>query len=274
MLKQRVITALLLGVGVLLAMFLLPDWAWGILIGAVVVLALKEWCALVKIGRFGFGLLAIVCMALIVYVGFVPLGQTQDGLFLIGVGYMLSICFWLFSAPTFLYFKIEPSGWYWRYWVSIIMLVPTAVATLELKRVSPTLLLAAFFVVCLADICAFFAGRAFGRHKLAPEISPGKTWEGVAGGAAGVLVFCLAVWFSVPVISARIGLVWCVLLALLYVLVSVIGDLFESLVKREAGVKDSGSLLPGHGGVLDRIDAMLAFFPFAGATLLLVQWLG
>jgi phosphatidate cytidylyltransferase len=271
MLKQRVVTALLLGIGVLLAIFLLPDWAWGILIGAVITLALWEWCTLVKVGRLGFALLALLCTGSVVYCGFVPLRGLEDGRLLMGVGYALAVTFWIFSAPTFLYFKLEPAGWYWRYGVAVLLTVPTGIATLELKHASPALLLAAVLVVCLADICAFFTGRAFGKHKLAPEISPGKTWEGVAGAVVGVLVFCVAVWFTAPAVAANIRLYWLLLLALVYVLVSVMGDLFESLVKREAGVKDSGTLLPGHGGVLDRIDAMLAFFPFAGATLLVLQ---
>lgn len=271
MLKQRVVTALLLGVGVLLGIFLLPDWAWGLLISAVIAVALWEWCALVKIGRFGFGLLFLLCCGSVAWCGFVPLRGMEDGQMLLGVAYALAVVFWIFSAPTFLYFKLEPAGWYWRYGVAAVLTVPTGLATLELKHADPLLLLAAVLVVCLADICAFFSGRAFGKHKLAPEISPGKTWEGVAGAVCGVLVFCVAIWFATPAVASRIQLYWVVLLALVYVLVSVMGDLFESLLKREAGVKDSGTLLPGHGGVLDRIDAMLAFFPFAGATLLVLQ---
>lgn len=271
MLKQRVVTALLLGVGVLLAIFLLPDWAWGLLISVVIGLAVWEWCSLVKISRPGFGFLALVCCGTVAYCGFVPLRGMEDGNFLLGAGYMLAMAFWLFSAPTFLYFKLEPAGWYWRYGVAVMLTVPTGLATIELKHASPLLLLAAVLVVCLADICAFFTGRALGKHKLAPEISPGKTWEGVGGAVVGVLVFCTAVWFGAPSVSASVHLFWVLALALVYVLVSVMGDLFESLIKREAGVKDSGTLLPGHGGVLDRIDAMLAFFPFAGATLLILQ---
>jgi phosphatidate cytidylyltransferase len=273
MLKQRVITAVILGVGILLATFLLPDWAWGVLTAAIVTLALWEWCALTQIKQFGFIVLVVVCAGTLMYCGFHPISYEGDGRALVAAGYMLSIGFWLFSAPSFLYFRLEPAGWYWRYALAVLLTVPTGIAMFELRRASPLLFVAALLIVCIADISAFFAGRAFGKHKLAPEISPGKTWEGVIGAVLGVELFCLILWMFVPQIHKTIGLFWLVCLALLYVVVSVLGDLFESLVKREAGEKDSGTLLPGHGGVLDRVDSMLAFFPFAGATLLFAQWM-
>lgn len=274
MLKQRVLTAVCLAVGILLAIFLFPDWAWGGVVSIIVVLALHEWCALVDIGRIGQFVLSAVCVVPILYCALVPPDRSSnDLLFMIGAGYLLSISFWLLSAPTFLYFHMEPAGWYWRYGVGVMMMVPTGLAMLELRRADPWLMVAALLLVSAADISAFFVGRAFGKHKLAPDISPGKTWEGVGGAIGGVLLFCVGLWICVPAIHTALSLVWIVILALVYVLVCVLGDLFESLVKREAGVKDSGNLLPGHGGVLDRVDAMLAFFPFAGATLLILQLL-
>jgi len=128
--------------------------------------------------------------------------------------------------------------------------------------------LAAMAVVWIADTAAYFAGRAFGRHKLAPQVSPGKTWEGVYGALAAVAVYALALvplaaaaGHSGEVSAVAVG-VW-VACALVLVALSVEGDLFESLLKRHAEVKDSGRLLPGHGGVLDRIDALLAAMPAA-----------
>ncbi|MBS1208038.1 MAG: Phosphatidate cytidylyltransferase [Proteobacteria bacterium] len=273
MLKKRVLTAVLLGVGILLAVFLLPDWAWGLVISLIVLLALHEWCALVQIGKIGQGILSVLCAAAVMYFALVPPSVANDAPFLIGAGYALSITFWLMSAPTFLYFRMEPAGWYWRYGVGVMLMVPTGIAMLELRRADPWLMVAALLLVSAADISAFFVGRAFGKHKLAPEISPGKTWEGAVGAVIGVLAFCLGVWALVPAVQRQLSLSWVIVLALVYVLVCILGDLFESLVKREAGVKDSGTLLPGHGGVLDRVDAMLAFFPFAGATLLVLQLL-
>lgn len=274
MLKQRVITALMLGAGVILAIFFLPDWAWGALIATVMLLAVREWCALIKIGLPGQIVLTLLSLLPILFCAVVPRESITDLPFLLGALYLISASFWLLSVPTFLYFRIEPVGWYWRYFAVILMMVSAGLAMIELRRADPLLMLVAILIVCVADISAFFAGRRFGKHKLAPEISPGKTWEGVAGAVLGVVFFCVLVWASVPAINGVLGLSLTVLLAFLAVMLCVVGDLYESLLKREAGVKDSGALLPGHGGVLDRIDAMLAFMPCAGAVLLFIQLAG
>ena len=152
--------------------------------------------------------------------------------------------------------------------VGWVVLVGAWVALVELQARSPRLLLAAMGIVWVADTAAYFAGRAFGRHKLAPQVSPGKTWEGVAGAMLAVGIYALALaplaraaGFVLPVDAVAIA-AW-LAFALLTATVSVFGDLFESLLKRSAGVKDSGAVLPGHGGVLDRADALLAAMPLA-----------
>jgi len=136
-------------------------------------------------------------------------------------------------------------------------------------------LLSVLAVVWIADIAAYFSGRALGRHKLAPRISPGKTWEGVVGALVVVTLAALGVhvlWPQAPVWSNRAlsGLGWLPAMAALWAIValSIVGDLFESLLKRQAQVKDSGWLLPGHGGVMDRIDATLPTLPAA----VLIDW--
>jgi phosphatidate cytidylyltransferase len=123
-------------------------------------------------------------------------------------------------------------------------------------------------IVWVADIGAYFAGRKFGRRKLAPEISPGKTWEGLIGGwlavlvlfAASVFIPSLSDTFAAQLVLQRGWSLWIIIMSIL-VAASVIGDLFESLMKRRAGMKDSSQLLPGHGGVLDRIDALIPVMP-------------
>jgi phosphatidate cytidylyltransferase len=122
-------------------------------------------------------------------------------------------------------------------------------------------------LVWLADIGAYFSGRKFGRRKLAPTISPGKTWEGVYGGVGANLVWMLLIYWLTD--GFEIGLPQFLLIGVATVLISVVGDLFESILKREAGVKDSGKLLPGHGGILDRIDSMIAASPVFVSGLLL-----
>ena len=127
---------------------------------------------------------------------------------------------------------------------------------------------AAMATVWIADTAAYFAGRRFGRRKLAPSISPGKTWEGVYGALAAVALYALALvplartagFAGDPGVPATLAFV---AFTMLLAAVSVVGDLYESMLKRQAGAKDSGTLLPGHGGVLDRIDALIAAMPFA-----------
>ncbi len=145
----------------------------------------------------------------------------------------------------------------------------------SLLREGVQYLISVLAVAWIADISAYFSGRALGRHKLAPRISPGKTWEGVAGALAAVAAAALlahGVWPQAPLWSNRVlsGLAWPLALLALWAVVglSIVGDLFESLLKRQAQVKDSGRLLPGHGGVLDRIDATLPALPAA----VLIEW--
>jgi phosphatidate cytidylyltransferase len=165
--------------------------------------------------------------------------------------------------------------------VYVVTLVSCFVAILVLYQRSPVYLISAMALVWIADIGAYFAGKAFGKRKLAPSISPGKSWEGAIGGWVAVLVIAAATVLSAPSVpllqdtfavklQGKMG--WFVLLAVLTVIVaaSVVGDLFESMLKRRAGLKDSSMLLPGHGGVLDRIDALVPVLPVAA---LISGWL-
>jgi phosphatidate cytidylyltransferase len=130
-----------------------------------------------------------------------------------------------------------------------------------MRAISPLFTLAVVAVIWVADISAYFVGRAFGRHKLAPQISPGKTWEGAVGAGVGVLIYGFAV-LRLSGYDPTMGAA--VLLGALLIgttALSVVGDLFESLAKRQIGVKDSGSILPGHGGLLDRLDSLTATLP-------------
>lgn len=154
--------------------------------------------------------------------------------------------------------------------LGVALLAAAWVAALQLYRDGVLMLFSAAAVVWIADIAAYFAGRAFGKRKLAPHISPGKTWAGVGGAMIAVLAVALLLAAAAPQLA--LFSTWLLqtlppgiaLLALaLLVALSIVGDLFESLLKRQAGVKDSGRLLPGHGGVLDRIDALLPALPAA-----------
>lgn len=171
-------------------------------------------------------------------------------------------------APSLAIWTVLAPLWLWRGWPAArgpvawllgwLLLIPTFLALLYLRAQGVGILLAILAIAIVADSAAYFAGRVFGRNKLAPRISPGKTWEGALGGLLGVAAYA----FMLPTVGALDIAVLLPAFVLLFVL-SVLGDLFESWIKRQAGVKDSGTLLPGHGGVLDRIDSQLAVLPVA-----------
>lgn len=260
MLKARVLTALLLVFGLLAVLFFLPAMAVSGTFALITALAAWEWAGLMRSAARARILFAGVVLLSCLILGMRP----QDSFLPL---WLLAVLFWIALTPFFLL-----RGWRLRgmgYVVGWVLLVPTWAALVALHGRGPLLLLAVLAVVWVADIAAYFAGRAFGRHKLAPAISPGKTWEGVAGAVAGVLVYGLIVSTALPALQSINPLA---LVAFLLVLTafSVIGDLFESLIKRQAGVKDSSQLLPGHGGILDRIDSLTAALPLAALATLMV----
>jgi phosphatidate cytidylyltransferase len=280
MLRTRILTALVLVPLVLAALFLLPPRGYGIAMLGVIIIAAREWSRLAGFAErtqvlFVGGIVVVVAGLL-----FLPaLGFARGwpgAIVLAACG--ASALFWLAVAPFWVKRRWPTNGKWTMLTCGWIVLIGAWVALVELQSRSPWLVLAAMAIVWIADTAAYFCGRAFGRRKLAPQISPGKTWEGVFGGLAAVAVYALClVSFAreagfVPAIGALAVAVW-LGLALLLTSISVIGDLFESLLKRHAGVKDSGNLLPGHGGVLDRIDALLAAMPLAAlaAQLFLVK---
>jgi phosphatidate cytidylyltransferase len=255
MLKARVITALFLVAGFLAVLFLLPGQAASVAFALIAALAGWEWAGLMKAtgGRR-------ILYALLVF-GLCLLFWTSPG-----QGFPLlwglSVAFWLLFVPFWM-------KWRWSTacaTVGLVVLLPTWAALVALHARGPELLLAAMALVWVADIAAYFTGRAFGRRKLAPAISPGKTWEGAAGATVGVLVYGFAVAPFLPQLP-RIGPVAFAGILILLTAVSIFGDLFESLAKRQAGIKDSSHLLPGHGGVLDRIDSQTSTLPLVALLL-------
>ncbi|MBI3094252.1 MAG: phosphatidate cytidylyltransferase [Rhodocyclales bacterium] len=266
MLKTRVVTALLLVAGLALILFALPPLAAVLAFAAIAALAAWEWGGLMRQdqpARFMYAfVLLLFCWQLTVAVPqLVPV--------LLGV----AAVFWILVVPLWFRYRWTLAGNdFFGYLLGALVILPTWAAMVALHAVDTWLLLAAMALVWVADISAYFAGRSFGKHKLAPSISPGKTWEGVAGAVVGVLIYGAVVLAYSP-LAGSLPLAW-PLLALLLVLLtaaSVIGDLFESLLKRQAGIKDSSNLLPGHGGVLDRIDALTSTLPLAALILYLVK---
>jgi len=257
MLKVRILTASILGAALLVCLFLLPP-VWTVLaFAAVLTLAAWEWA--------GFGALRGRAARLAYSAGVAAsLGLswmwTRSPAHLVWflsaacVGWAIAFC-WLMLAPA----RHTPA-------LTLICGVPVLVpAFIALARIQvsargfargPEMVLWMLLLVFAADIGAYFAGRSFGKHKLAPRVSPGKTWEGAIGGLIAVALVALVgtVHFGLPVIG---GVVFGCAVGIF----SVIGDLTESMFKRSAGLKDSGSLLPGHGGILDRIDSVTAAAP-------------
>jgi phosphatidate cytidylyltransferase len=258
-----VITALFLAAGFLAVLFLLPDALVGIVFAIIAAMAAWEWAGLMKPGQQG-AMVRLLYAGLILFVC-VALWATADDYS--PLLWSLAVFFWLLIVPVWLMRGWRP-GWA-GYVVGLILLVPTWAAMVALYVHGPFVLLAVMALVWVADIAAYFTGRAFGRHKLAPAISPGKTWEGVAGAVVGVLLFGLIVGMFLPVVH---DVTWLPLAGflLIFTALSIIGDLFESMIKRQANMKDSSQLLPGHGGILDRIDSQISTLPLAAVTL---HWL-
>jgi len=176
--------------------------------------------------------------------------------------FALAALFWAAAVPLWLWRGVEQGQGRLLLAAGFLVLPPAGLALVVL---SPRAALLVLGLVWIADSGAYFVGINWGRRKLALHISPGKTWEGAFGGTAAVLVYAI---ICATLIEGLFG-VPCLAAALALAVLSIIGDLFESAVKRQAGVKDSGTLLPGHGGILDRIDSATAVLPVAA---LLAPW--
>jgi len=269
MLRTRVITAILLVTGLLLTVFLASKQVWAIVTLGISLLAVTEWTHLIKLSRTqSFAYVAItaltgVCILSLQYTALASY-QTDLELSLLS----LSALFWVVMAPLWLSQRKACQHRFIMGVLGVLLISATWIALVGLHTINPWLLIGVIATVSLADSAAYFAGKRFGRHKLAPNISPGKTWEGVLGALAAVTVYgALLCYYQ------QISL-WLVVALWLVVLFSVMGDLVESLMKRQAGLKDSGQLLPGHGGILDRIDGFIPTLPMILLAISLLHFSG
>ncbi|MEO8384980.1 MAG: phosphatidate cytidylyltransferase [Betaproteobacteria bacterium] len=281
MLKTRVITALLIMPVLLIALFLFPDWGWGAFTFAIALIACWEWGRFCRLSKAMTGVywalsLFVAAMVFFCYQSGSALGVGFKSLALVGL--LLGAAFWLIAAPTWLLKLWRPQASWIIAVVGWVVVFPTWIALLCLRDVSPWLLLSFAAIVWVADIAAYFSGKALGKNKLAPAISPGKTIEGAVGGVVGVVVYFF-LWLSLLAntyvgrqawaLEIREHLVMLLAFFLVLAVFSIVGDLFESWMKRGAGMKDSSNLLPGHGGILDRIDALTSTLPLAALYVLL-----
>jgi phosphatidate cytidylyltransferase len=238
MLKQRIITALILLPIALCGFFLLDGSGFALFIGLIVTLGAWEWARLA-----GF-------TAQPIRVAYAAVGA--------------SVLWW--GVATYLVLTYPRSSEHWssaacKLVIGLLILLPAWQGLVQIKQypLGNWLIMAVMVLVWGADIGAYFSGRAFGKRKLAPQVSPGKSWEGVYGGLALSLLITAVVgfvrdWSFAQVLMGLIG-------AAVVVFISVVGDLTESMFKRQSGIKDSSNLLPGHGGILDRIDSLTAAIP-------------
>lgn len=265
MLRQRMITGVLLALAVLLGVLLLPA-KWFAVVAMVVLVSIAgwEWANVTKLSdgmkRNGF---IILLLALAVMCYWYPMLRWP--LIIVGVLWWAYVLFLLFNYQQDNKFKQKNS----LLTVSaFLVLLPAWLSLLELHSRLPLLVLYLVFLVAIADSAAYFTGKAMGLTPLAPELSPGKTTQGLKGGLFGAGVWALlAAWFFGLDFGNTISFI---LLSLLVAGISVVGDLYESMLKREAGLKDSGNILPGHGGVLDRVDGLVAALPVFTLGLLIV----
>ncbi len=269
-LKQRVVTGAILAIVFTAFVILSPLGVFSYGVAAIVMVGAWEWSNLGGLQSFvqrctyviglAFALLASVLLTKIY-------ADLTKMLLLVACIWWAVCLLWVQSYPH--------SALLWQHrWVRLAMglcvLIPVwhALVSLRTQDYGNWTVLTLIGLVAAADTGAYFSGRAFGRHKLAPKVSPGKTWEGVMGGAlcAAVLLLAIAlIWLPHLWLQA-------VAVAIPVALVSVLGDLLESMLKRHRGIKDSGNILPGHGGVLDRVDGLVAAAPLFALILLHTAW--
>ncbi len=269
MLLKRVITSIIIIPLVLLAILLLPQYWFVAMVGVVFLVAAWEWAKLI-----GFETIkAQGSYLVIMFLGFCVIYQIQAPVvLLVGILLWLILSYFIFNYAMF--------GEIWsvnRPLRSVLGLLLLSIAWYSINYIrsqdsylGPAYLIILLIYVWSADTGAYFIGRSFGRQKLAPTISPGKTVEGMVGGVGLTLIVAAVVGLFFPFgLKQYVGFLF---LAALISFVTVAGDLFESMVKRQARVKDSGNLLPGHGGVLDRLDSLISASPFFAIGVWLLEY--
>jgi phosphatidate cytidylyltransferase len=261
---QRLLTILVLLPPVIAAILLMPTEWLGYLVAAVWALGAWEWTAFMqKESRQ-----AKTAYVFLILFGCVAVAHWAELLRMPVL--LLTAAWWLLAVRWVLRYPegFEPitAGWRGRTpWVGVFVLVPSALVLVDIHASAngPERILFLFFLVWGSDVGGYVGGRLFGKTKLAPKVSPGKTWEGVAGGVlfSGIVAAFGAYWFE-------LGAAWpaFVMLAMAVVAMSIIGDLTQSMFKRAVKIKDSGQIFPGHGGILDRLDSTMAAAP--------LWWLG
>lgn len=276
MLKQRVVTAVILALFFLGILFGLPMAGFAVVLAIIVMVAAWEWADLAGLQapwkRYAYAIFIGCCIAVVAAYSHLFEASWAGGDVIAIRDILLVAALWW--AISLLWVQGYPSSaLLWdRFWVKaavgVLVLVPAWLSLVFLhgRENGQWLILLVILLVACADIGAYFSGKAFGKHKLAPAVSPGKSWEGFWGGFAACLLLGV-------VIAYCLGGNWLILALIVPAsLISVLGDLSESMFKRQRGIKDSSQLLPGHGGLLDRVDGVTAAAPIFSLALILSQW--
>lgn len=256
MFKTRLITAIILLPIFVAALTQLPNRLWAVFLAPWLIVAAWEWGRLAHFAAPARVVFTLVVLALVAPV-VLPSGYQR--------GIVIAICgtgslFWLFVAPIWLFRRWQVKHPALLGAAGVVVLVPCGAALVTLQT-SPVVLLVLMGIVWIADSAAYVVGRATGKRKLAPDISPGKSWEGVAGGLTAVVIYFFIIQSVTEYSYFNLSLEIAFLLFVGTALLSIEGDLYESWIKRQAGFKDSGAIIPGHGGVLDRIDGLTSSMP-------------
>jgi phosphatidate cytidylyltransferase len=272
-LKQRIITAVIFAPIFLSGVFLLSPLYFSWFIALIIAIAGWEWANMSgiesQVGRWGYAFFILVIMALVSVTS-------------VKLVFILAVAWWLLALLLIVNYPEKTEFWsspLLRMLMGVFVLVPAWKGLVYIRQSDVTVadinnlqvILYIMFIVWGADVGAYFAGRAFGKKKLAPNVSPGKSWAGVYGGLSVVLLMAIVVGCAIGLSSMNIFLLS--LVTLLTGVVSVIGDLLESMLKRHRGIKDSSQLLPGHGGIMDRIDSLTAAVPIFACALYVLGWL-
>lgn len=278
MLRQRVITGLIMAGLFLAGIVFLPVKALAAVFAFLILAGGWEWSRMAgwesQVARALYvAVLAAVLLALTVHCQL--LAEPSRELVQPVLG--LACLWWSFALLWVKSYPASATMWsnkFMRSLMGLLILAPAwaaAVYLLSYPR-GGMLVLLMVLIVAAADIGAYFAGKTFGKHKMSPDVSPAKTWEGFWGGELAVAIIGVLTWYFLPAQGAHISLFAVLAVVLATSMASVVGDLSVSMVKRESGTKDSGSLLPGHGGVLDRLDSLCGAAPVFALGLLLAGW--
>ncbi|CAM2769174.1 phosphatidate cytidylyltransferase [Vibrio rarus] len=270
--KQRIITALILGPLVIWGVFQLPFVGFMLMLGAITLIGLWEWTQFIESGPRATKMILLLTGFLCTF-SFIPSNTISNFDITGSLSIVIAIgaCWWIIASALAITYPKSTSLWkdsdILRFFFGLLTLVPFFWSIVALRAVhvdvdsyyGAKLVMYVCALVWAADSGAYFAGRHFGKHKMAPHVSPNKTIEGLIG---GIIVALLVGWGMATWFELQFSTPWLmILLTLITVIISVLGDLVESMFKRVAGIKDSSNIIPGHGGVLDRVDSLTAAFP-------------